>query len=157
MDLRLKLANIHLDVDLPERCSSVLGHANQLEQVLINLLGNAHDAIVDHPNPFGSAIGRITVALSENTANGTVAVRVNDTGGGIPPGIRDRVFDPFFTTKEVGQGTGLGLSICSTAIAEMKGKIEIVDAAFGTEMIVTLPTCKMELSGVSAPLKEQTL
>lgn len=136
---RLTLANIRLDLDVPERCAQVLGHANQLEQVVINLLSNAGDAVTDHPNPFGADIGRIALAMNEDRANGTVMIRVNDTGGGIPAAIRDRIFDPFFTTKDVGKGTGLGLSICSTIIAEMKGRIEIADAAFGTEMIITIP------------------
>lgn len=155
MDMRLKLANIRLDTELPDQCSPVLGYAQQLEQVIINLLTNAHDAILDHTMPFGSEIGRIMVKLSEDKANGMVVIRINDTGGGIPGNIRDRVFDPFFTTKDVGQGTGLGLSICSTMIAEMKGRIEIADAAFGTEMIVSLPSYKMDAPTVAAPIRER--
>ena len=150
MDLRLRLANISFDIDLPERCGSVLGHVNQLEQVIINLLVNAHDAILDHPNTADGRIGRINLSLAEDERSGTVVIKVNDTGGGIPHDIRDRVFDPFFTTKDVGQGTGLGLSICSTTIAEMKGRIEIGDTATGTEMIVTLPICRRD--GVDSPV-----
>lgn len=155
MDLRLKLANISFDVNLPERCSSVLGHVNQLEQVIINLLANAHDAIVDHPDTSGGALGRINVSLTEDERNGTVVIKVNDTGGGIPQAIRDRVFDPFFTTKDVGQGTGLGLSICSTTIAEMKGRIDIADTAAGTEMIVTLPIYGRDGVESSVSVKER--
>jgi PAS domain S-box-containing protein len=155
MDMRLRLANIRLDMELAESCSPVLGHAQQLEQVIINLLVNAHDAILDHGTPFGSEVGRIMVKLSEDETSDMVVIRVNDTGGGIPANIRDRVFDPFFTTKDVGQGTGLGLSICSTMIAEMKGRIEIIDAAFGTEMVVSLPKYKMDAPIEAAPVRER--
>ena len=155
MDLRVKLANISLDIDLPERCGSVLGHVNQLEQVIINLLVNAHDAILDHPGTTDGKIGHINLSLAEDERSGAVVIKVNDTGGGIPHDIRDRVFDPFFTTKDVGQGTGLGLSICSTTIAEMKGRIEIGDTAKGTEMIVTLPICRRDGVESSPSVKER--
>lgn len=157
MSHRLKLANIQIDVDLPSRCVPVLGRAQQLEQVVINLLANAHDAVLDHAVQFGTHIGRIMVKLAEDETNGMIVIRVNDTGGGIPESIRDRVFDPFFTTKDVGQGTGLGLSICSTMIAEMKGRIEIANAAFGTEMVVSLPMYRMtsSASAFSESVKER--
>jgi PAS domain S-box-containing protein len=154
MEHRLTFANIRLDVDLPERCPAVLGHASQLEQVIINLLANSCDAVTDHPNAFGTSIGRVAVSVCEDATKGAVVIRVNDTGGGIPADIRDRIFDPFFTTKDVGKGTGLGLSICSTIIAEMRGRIEIVDAAFGTEIIVTIPAYTADI-GSSAAIEEQ--
>jgi two-component system cell cycle sensor histidine kinase/response regulator CckA len=145
MEQQLTLANIQFEKHIPERCSSVLGHSSQLEQVVINLLTNAHDAIVDHPRPRRDVyIGRIVLDISEDATARTVVIRVGDTGGGIPRHIRDRIFDPFFTTKEVGRGTGLGLSICSTIVAEMKGKIEIVDTPEGVEMVVTIPTLNDE-------------
>jgi PAS domain S-box-containing protein len=139
MEHRLTLINIRLDVDVPERCADVLGRANQLEQVVINLISNASDAILDRPGPDPVAIGRIAVSLSEDWQDGTVNIRVTDTGGGIPIEIRDRIFDPFFTTKDVGKGTGLGLSICSTIVAEMNGRIDIGDTALGAAITVTLP------------------
>jgi PAS domain S-box-containing protein len=139
MSHRLTLANIRFDVDVPERCAQVLGHSSQLEQVVINLLSNAADAVADHPDLDEPEIGRVAVSLAAERTSGTVVIRVADTGGGIPAAIRDRIFDPFFTTKDVGRGTGLGLSICSTIIAEMKGRIEIADTALGTEMIIVLP------------------
>lgn len=141
MERQLALANIRFEKDILEHCSPVLGHANQLEQVVINLLSNAHDAVVDHPlRRKSDYIGRVVLQVSEDLTEGTVTIRVGDTGGGIPAHIRDRIFDPFFTTKEVGRGTGLGLSICSTIVAEMKGKIEIADTPQGVEMVVTIPT-----------------
>lgn len=145
MEQQLALANIQFEKRILERCAPVLGHATQLEQVVINLITNAQDAIVDHPRPRRDGyIGRISLHMSENTAKHTVTIRIGDTGGGIPRDIRDRIFDPFFTTKEVGRGTGLGLSICSTIVAEMKGKIEIEDTLEGTDMVVTIPTSTVE-------------
>jgi PAS domain S-box-containing protein len=145
MERQLALANILFETDIPEHCAPVLGHSNQLEQVIINLISNAHDAILDFPRPQKDAyVGRITLRLSEDAARRTATIRIRDTGGGIPHHIRDRIFDPFFTTKEVGRGTGLGLSISSTIIAEMKGKIAIKDTPDGTEMVVTVPTCVEE-------------
>ena len=155
MDLRLKLANIDFDLNVPERCAPVLGRSDQLEQVIINLLSNAHDAVLDQTNTFGENTGRISVTLSEDVSNDTVVIKVSDNGGGIPSEIRDRVFDPFFTTKEVGQGTGLGLSICSTTIAEMKGRIEIANSASGTEMIVILPVYRKGETDSLVSVKER--
>ena len=155
MDLRLKLANIDFDLNVPERFAPVLGRSDQLEQVIINLLSNAHDAVLDQTNTFGENTGRISVTLSEDVSNDTVVIKVSDNGGGIPSEIRDRVFDPFFTTKEVGQGTGLGLSICSTTIAEIKGRIEIANSASGTEMIVILPVYRKGETDSLVSVKER--
>lgn len=141
MEQQLTLENIRFEKRIQDHCPPVVGHPSQLEQVVINLLTNAKDAIVDHPRPRKDAhIGRVVLTMSEDPSKRTVVIRVGDTGGGIPRNIRDRVFDPFFTTKEVGRGTGLGLSICSTIVAEMKGKIEIADTPEGVEMVVTIPT-----------------
>jgi PAS domain S-box-containing protein len=139
MDHQLRLANIRLHDELPNRCALVLGHPSQLEQVIINLLTNAHDAIVEHPTASGDGIGSIELSLADDQDRHLVAIRVRDTGGGIPDEIRERVFDPFFTTKDVGKGTGLGLSICNTIVTEMKGRIDIVAVPRGTEITVTLP------------------
>lgn len=139
MDHQLRLSNIRLRDELPSRCAPVLGHPSQLEQVVINLLTNAHDAIVEHPAPSEEGIGRIELSLADDRDRHVVAIRVRDTGGGIPDEIRERVFDPFFTTKDVGKGTGLGLSICNTIVTEMKGHIDIAAVPRGTEITVTLP------------------
>jgi C4-dicarboxylate-specific signal transduction histidine kinase len=153
MEHRLTLINVRLDVDVPERCAQILGHASQLEQVVINLISNASDAIVERPGSDPAEIGRIAVSLTEDWTDGAVVIRVTDTGGGIPAEIRDRIFDPFFTTKDVGKGTGLGLSICSTIVAEMNGRIDIGDAAFGADITVTLPI--HEADGGSTAIAEE--
>jgi signal transduction histidine kinase len=93
----------------------VLGNAIQLEQVFINLLTNARDALA-HAE-------RREVAITARVDGDTVRINVADTGPGIPPEVAQRIFDPFFTTKEVGGGTGLGLSITYSIVKEHGGQI----------------------------------
>ena len=103
MQEQLRLRQIEVHLQLPEEEVLLLGNAIQLEQVFINLLTNARDAIANAERK------RIAIACTRQ-AN-SVDIRVGDTGPGIPAGLEQRIFDPFFTTKEVGAGTGLGLSI----------------------------------------------
>src|SRR5436305_5194596 len=103
MQEQLRLRQIEVQLDFPENGITVIGNAIQLEQVFINLLTNARDAMIDVPHKVIS----IVCAAEADSAN----IRFRDTGTGIPAGLEQRIFDPFFTTKEVGTGTGLGLSI----------------------------------------------
>lgn len=116
LDAQLKSRNItvvrELDPDLPPVWVDPL----QIEQVLLNLITNARDAM----EPAGT--GTITVR-TEPVAGRRAALSVTDTGPGIPPAIQSRIFDPFFTTKEVGKGTGLGLSICHGIIEKHGGEL----------------------------------
>ena len=101
-----------------------------LNQVLMNLLANAIDAIAGE--------GEITIATGE--ADGMFFVSVADTGEGIPEHARERIFEPFFTTKPVGEGTGLGLSISYGIVRRHGGAIEVKsERGRGTEMIVRIP------------------
>ena len=96
------------------------GNASRLEQVFLNILINAIQAL-----PEGDP-GRDTVTVELAPAGeGEVRVSVIDTGVGIPDEVRDRVFDPFFTTKPVGEGTGLGLSVCRSIIEGLGGRITL--------------------------------
>jgi len=115
---QLHLREVEVTVDLGPEEPVVLGNPIQLEQVFINLLTNARDAVADAPR---KAI-RITGAVGA----GAVEVAVTDTGHGIPPELEGRVFDPFFTTKEVGKGIGLGLSITYGIIKDHGGTISVV-------------------------------
>jgi PAS domain S-box-containing protein len=99
-----------LDESLPE----VVGDAQQLQQVFLNILNNAHDAVRETGRP-----PRIEIMSTRNGAQVEVSFRDNGPGIANP----DRIFDPFFTTKEVGKGTGLGLSICYGIIREHGGEI----------------------------------
>ena len=115
MQEQLRLRQIEVELELCARTSSiVLGNAIQLEQVFINLLTNARDALADAP--------RKTIRIaSARTRTTEVTIAVRRHRPGIPPGLEQRIFDPFFTTKEVGTGTGLGLSITYGIVKEHGG------------------------------------
>jgi signal transduction histidine kinase len=124
--------------------SMVYADAQMLQQVFLNLLTNALDAIE------GGGEVRITVRHAPaapghpSGASGTtqfLEVTVSDTGTGIAPENLARVFDPFFTTKEVGKGTGLGLAICQSIIEQHRGSIEVQSQGpgKGTAVTVSLP------------------
>lgn len=90
----------------------------EINQVVLNLIINAAQAIADHrPAKGGLGSIRVTTGLDD----GQVVIRVQDTGPGIPESIRDRIFDPFFTTKEVGRGTGQGLSLAHSLVVRRHG------------------------------------
>lgn len=104
--------------DLP----TVPGTANELEQVLLNLLKNAAQAI--HQRPAGAPPGQITLRVRLSGA--WAEIQVEDNGVGMDEAVRKRIFEPFFTTKEVGQGTGLGLSVSYFIITNNhKGQMEV--------------------------------
>ena len=108
----------------------ILCHPAQLNQVFLNLLVNAGEAI----NPPGE------IVLRSWCDGGSVYASVRDTGRGIPPEVVPRIFEPFFTTKEVGQGTGLGLSIAYEIIATHKGELTVESVVgSGTTFTVKLP------------------
>ncbi|MCC6765898.1 MAG: GAF domain-containing protein [Deltaproteobacteria bacterium] len=107
-------------------------HAGQLNQVWMNLLANAVDAVEGHRD------GVITVAISDEGA--WVKVVIADNGVGIPSAVRGKIFDPFFTTKAIGRGTGLGLSIAYGAVRSHGGHIAVEsEPGRGTTMTVRLP------------------
>jgi len=105
-------------------------YPGQLNQVFMNILSNAIDAIDD----------KGTITISTVKSNDKVQVSIKDTGRGIPENIRTRIFEPFFTTKEVGHGTGLGLSISHGIIEKHKGKIKVIsEVEKGSEFVISLP------------------
>jgi C4-dicarboxylate-specific signal transduction histidine kinase len=114
---QLRLRQIEVDVHVEPANTVVIGNAIQLEQVFINLLTNARDAMAASP------LKRISITCVED--GNTVDIDFRDTGPGIPEGLEQRIFDPFFTTKEVGAGTGLGLSITYGIIKEHLGAISV--------------------------------
>src|SRR5438445_505567 len=129
---QLRLRDIDVAVDLGPQEPLVVGNAIQLEQVFINLLTNARDAVAESP--------RKEIRVSDSVGSAAVEIAVADTGGGIPPGLERRIFDPFFTTKEVGKGTGLGLSITYGIIKEHGGTISVVSPpGEGAPLLIHLP------------------
>lgn len=130
--LRGKLLQNEIPAELPH----IRADANQLSQVLMNLLLNAAEA-----TPEG---GKITVAATKLTYVDMIEVRVTDTGCGIPPDILAHVFEPFFTTKR-GRGTGLGLSICQAYVRSHNGEIRADSVVnHGTTITLTLPIRQVE-------------
>ncbi|NEQ47352.1 MAG: PAS domain S-box protein [Leptolyngbya sp. SIOISBB] len=110
-------------------------HPAQLNQVFMNILTNALDALQAH----AVTTPRITICTAA-IAQQQVRIVISDNGPGIPAEIRDRIFDPFFTTKPVGDGTGLGLGICYQIVEKHQGQIQVKSSADqGTEFIITLP------------------
>jgi two-component system NtrC family sensor kinase len=110
--------DVQINCQLGDPLPPVLGNANQLEQVLVNLLSNAFDAIT---STSGSSAGAID--LRTCSTEGWVELQVADSGSGISDGHLPKIFDPFFTTKEEGKGTGLGLAVTYAIIREHGGRI----------------------------------
>jgi len=98
---------------------------NQLNQVVLNLVENARDAIGQRPD------GRITVATRPGEAGDRALLIVEDNGPGISPDLKDKLFTPYFTTKHEKGGTGLGLAIVHRIVSDHGGRITVGDAAGG--------------------------
>jgi C4-dicarboxylate-specific signal transduction histidine kinase len=135
MGEQLRLAGIELVTEFADDCPAVLGHTIQLEQVLLNLLTNARDAIAERE---GEA--KITVRVLSVDAG--VRISVEDTGGGIPEAVLPRIFEPFYTTKKMGKGTGLGLSVGYGIIRDMSGTITAENMDDGARVTITLPSVR---------------
>jgi histidine kinase len=120
---QLKVRGIDVVLDLAEALPLVRADANRLEQVFINLLINARDAIEAKVEATAHLKGEKKIFLTTAPQNGSVHIEVRDTGPGIPRAVIGKIFEPFFTTKEVGKGTGLGLSISYQIIQEFGGSI----------------------------------
>jgi len=137
---QLEARGIKWDLLLEDDLPSILGDINRLEQVFINLVLNARDAILSQERKEGQvAIPSKAIRVRSFLENKRVVVTVADTGPGIPETVRSKVFEPFFTTKKTGEGTGLGLSISYGIIKEHNGTIEIEDNAEGTTFRLTFP------------------
>ncbi|GAB5468767.1 MAG: sensor histidine kinase [Rhodospirillales bacterium] len=124
-------AGVTLDLDLSSDSLWVRGGHVRLQQVVVNLLSNALDAV--------RQTAEAKIALSTALADGRVSVRVEDSGPGLPLEDPERIFDPFFTTKEVGQGLGLGLSISFNIVKDFGGSLEAGSSPLGgARFLVTL-------------------
>jgi len=126
---QLKVRGFRIVWDLEEHLPPIMADPDRLEQVFINLLINARDAVDDKWQTLDHTTGDKKITLKTESGGNEIVVRISDTGPGIPEAIVDRIFEPFFTTKKVGQGTGLGLSISYGIIQECKGSIEVISKA----------------------------
>jgi C4-dicarboxylate-specific signal transduction histidine kinase len=129
---QLRLREIEVRRTTCDGGATVRANGIQLEQVFINLLSNARDALADSP--------RKVLELVTSRVDGRVRTVIRDSGPGIPEGLEQRIFDPFYTTKEVGAGTGLGLSIAYGIIKEHGGEIWVErSSGAGATFVVDLP------------------
>jgi CheY-like chemotaxis protein len=143
----LRTDTVEIVVDFDRDIPRLSADPNQLHQVLVNLIANAHQALRRRPQPR-----TITVAVRHDAARARVRVEVTDTGPGIPPEIQARIFEPFFTTKPPGEGTGLGLSLCRGIIEEHGGTLEVEsEPGRGSTFTIDLPIVATPLA---TPAKE---
>jgi len=137
---QLKVRGIEAEWDIAANLPMIMADAGRLEQVFINLLINARDAIeekwkIGKPEKDDKKIG-----LKTRQEGTEIVVEIRDTGMGIPGNIQNKIFEPFYTTKEVGKGTGLGLSISYGIIKDCRGTIQ-VDSNFneGACFVIRFP------------------
>src|SRR5438067_7356257 len=129
---QLRLRGIEVELELCPDELLVLANAIQLEQVFINLLTNARDAL--------AASKHKTIRIVSSRDEKGIRIAFSDTGPGIAPQLEQRIFDPFFTTKEVGTGTGLGLSITYSILKEYGGDISVDSRpGKGATFVIELP------------------
>jgi two-component system, NtrC family, sensor kinase len=152
--LEMKLSNIHDGIDstllilshrLKIGINVVKEYGNlplincypaQLNQVFMNIINNAIDALLDQPNQLKKEIIIRTSTFNQDS----IQIRIKDNGPGIPFGLQTKLFEPFFTTKPVNKGTGLGLSICQQIIANHQGTIQVISKVDeGAEFTIQLP------------------
>jgi CheY-like chemotaxis protein len=130
----LRSAGIEVKTELPDGLPYVWGDADQLHQVMTNLVVNAQQALLLAPHPR-----RLTITASGD-ADG-VRIVVADNGPGIPESVRSRVFEPFYTTKPAGVGTGVGLSVCQAIVSAHDGNITLdTEEGRGARFTVWLPS-----------------
>lgn len=129
LEARLRKGGVQLEYapppELRVHCDGI-----RLEQVLINLMSNALDAME------GTPAKRLALQVEAGADN--ISICVEDSGGGIPEAVLGQIFDPFFTTKEAGKGLGLGLAISSSIVSECGGNLRAVNGAQGARFVVEL-------------------
>ena len=133
---RLIGSHIDLRVEHDGSPTRIKADPSQLEQVLLNLVVNARDAM-----PKGGALVLATRQATDATGLRRVTLRVTDSGIGMLPEVRDRIFEPFFTTKEIGKGTGLGLAMVYGIVTQSGGTIAVAsELGYGTTVTISLPS-----------------
>jgi signal transduction histidine kinase len=131
---KIRAHAIRTTLELPER-ATIVGNADKLQQLFINLFVNAIDAMED-----GGTLG-----VRVEASNGVVDVRVRDTGHGMSPETRDRIFEPFFTTKAAGHGSGLGLVVAHGIVTDHGGTIAVEShVGTGTEFQIRFPAAQSD-------------
>ncbi|NWD23116.1 PAS domain-containing protein [Pseudomonas yamanorum] len=133
----LRGKGVELRVVPPDVTVQVKGYVDQLEQVLINLMVNARDALLSKREHHHDLQPWISVQIEHDSRH--VRIWVEDNGGGIDPRLLERIFEPFFTTKPIGVGTGLGLSVSYGIVENMGGRLSVANSEHGAKFCVELP------------------
>lgn len=132
VDHQLGIHHVNVKMELAASLPKILGNGNQIQQVFMNLMINAQQAMEGKP-------GNITISTKSPEPD-TVEVRVTDDGPGMPGDVKARIFEPFYTTKPAGQGTGLGLSVSYGIVREHNGDITLEsEKGKGTTFVLTFP------------------
>jgi len=132
LDNEAHYRNIIIQKELAPNLPTISSDSSQLQQVFLNILNNAIDAIGKN--------GTITLRTSHQPETQQLVIKISDTGPGMPKEDMAKIFDPFFTTKEVGKGTGLGLSISYSIIEKLGGTITVdSEKGKGTTFTISLP------------------
>jgi histidine kinase len=134
-----------VNLDLDENIPPILGVRNRLEQVFINLVMNARDAIEEKREMTHGEAPEGVLSIRSYQEDGKVVAVVRDNGNGMPESVKEKIFEPFFTTKEITKGTGLGLSISYGIIKDYEGAIEVESmAGSGTIFKISFPALAAE-------------
>lgn len=150
----LEKKDITLAVTVDDSCPFVKGQSSWFQQVILNLVTNARDAIVDRLGEDPSH-GPGVIRLDACQVDDDVVVRVADNGGGVPEDIQERIFDPFYTLKQMGKGNGLGLALCRRLITDMGGQIALHNDDQGAVFEICLrpaPSGAAQADAAPAPL-----
>ncbi|SLM28058.1 Sensory box histidine kinase and response regulator protein [Desulfamplus magnetovallimortis] len=139
---QLKVRGIDVVCQIPDDLPDAMADPGRLEQVFINLLLNARDAIEEKSSRNNNDSEK-SIFIRGFEENGKIYLEIEDTGTGIPDDVAEKIFQPFFTTKEVGKGTGLGLSISYGIIKDCKGIIKLKQSSgSGTIFQIILPSAQ---------------
>ena len=149
MSEQLKHLGINLNLQLGKQIPALFGNTYKFEQVIINLLVNAKDAVLEKKSKQADN-SKMIIEIRSYQENQNIIVEVTDNGIGIKSDDINNILLPFYTTKDEGKGTGLGLSICYQILKEMNGTIEITsDGTNGTKIKLELDIQKKNQNGNS--------
>lgn len=150
LQYQLRTSNIQIKLQLDPDLPAAMLDSHQMQQVFVNIINNARQAIEAH-GPEG------WIKITTETAGANLRISVQDSGPGIPEENLSKIFDPFFTTKEIGKGTGLGLSLCYGIVKEHEGNITPMSRpGEGATFVIELPITREAERAVSEPSWTQT-
>ncbi len=145
---QIKSHNVSVHLELDPELPDILAQHNRLEQVFINLVTNAIDAMDEKADQAEGRAAEKALTIRTYAEGGEVVATVSDNGTGMRPEVREKIFEPFFTTKAVGKGTGLGVSISYGIVRDYNGTIEIdSDPGEGTTFKVRFPAVADDEAG----------